>query len=31
MNGAYGIMLRAFYGNLGRFQAAGADVALVAE
>ncbi len=31
MNGARGIMLRALYGNLGRFQAAGADVALVAE
>ena len=24
-------MLRAYYGNLGRFQATGADVALVAE
>ena len=31
MNGARGIMLRALYGNLGRFQAAGAEVALVAE
>ncbi len=31
MNGARGIMLRALYGNLGRFQAAGADAALVAE
>ncbi|MCY3875469.1 MAG: transposase, partial [Rhodobacteraceae bacterium] len=31
MNGARGIMLRALYGNLGRFQAACADVALVAE
>ena len=31
MNGARGIMLRALYGNLGRFQAAGVDVALVAE
>ena len=31
MNGARGIMLRALYGNLGRFRAAGADVALVAE
>ena len=31
MNGARGIMLRALYGNLGRFQAAGADVAPVAE
>ena len=31
MNGARGIMLRALYGNLGRFQAAGADVVLVAE
>ena len=31
MNGARGIMLRALYGNLGRFQAAGANVALVAE
>ena len=29
--GARGIMLRALYGNLGRFQAAGAEVALVAE
>ena len=31
MNGARGIMLRALYGNLGRFRAAGDDVALVAE
>ena len=31
INGARGIMLRALYGNLGRFRAAGADVALVAE
>ena len=31
MNGARGIMLRALYGNLGRFQAAGAEVALVAD
>ena len=31
MNGARGIMLRALYGNLGRSQAAGAEVALVAE
>ncbi len=31
MNGARGIMLRALYGNLGRFRAAGADVALVAK
>ena len=31
MNGARGIMLRALYGNLGRFQAEGVDVALVAE
>ncbi len=31
MNGARGILLRAPYGNLGRFLAAGADVALVAE
>ncbi len=31
MNGARGIMLRALYGNLGRFRAAGADVALVSE
>ncbi len=30
MNGARGIMLRALYGNLGRFRAAGADVAFVA-
>ncbi|MYF90493.1 MAG: hypothetical protein F4186_14920, partial [Boseongicola sp. SB0676_bin_33] len=30
MNGARGIMLRALYGNLGRFRAAGDDVALVA-
>ena len=31
INGARGIMLRALYGSLGRFQAAGAEVALVAE
>ncbi len=31
MNSACGIMLRALYGKLGRFQAAGANVALVAE
>ena len=31
MKGARGIMLRALYGNLGRFRAAGDDVALVAE
>ena len=31
INGARGIMLRALYGNLGRFRAAGDDVALVAE
>ncbi|MYA89622.1 MAG: IS200/IS605 family element transposase accessory protein TnpB [Boseongicola sp. SB0662_bin_57] len=31
MNGARGIMLRALYGNLGRFRAACAEVALVAE
>ena len=31
MNGARGIMLRALYGNLGRFRAAGDDVALVAK
>lgn len=31
LNGFRGIMLRAPYGNLGRFQAAGADVALVVE
>ncbi len=31
MNGARGIMLRALYGNLGRFRAAGADLALVAK
>ncbi len=31
MNGARGILLRALNGNLGRFQAAGADVVLVAE
>ncbi len=31
INGARGIMLRALYGNLGRFRAAGDNVALVAE
>ena len=31
VNGARGIMLRALYGNLGRFRATGDDVALVAE
>ncbi|MDE0695844.1 MAG: transposase [Boseongicola sp.] len=31
INGARGIMLRALYGNLGHFRAAGADVAPVAE
>ena len=31
INGARGIMLRALYGNLGRFRAAGAEVAFVAE
>ncbi len=31
MNGARGIMLRAHYGNLGRFQTAGAHVAPGAE
>ena len=30
MNGAQGIMLRALYGNLCRFQAADADLAFVA-
>ncbi|MCY3873655.1 MAG: hypothetical protein OXF88_05105 [Rhodobacteraceae bacterium] len=31
MNGARGILLRALHGSLGRFRAAGADVALFAE
>ena len=31
INGARGIMLRALYGNLGRFRAAGENVALVAD
>ena len=31
MNGARGIMLRALCGDLGHFEAAGAEVALVAD
>ena len=31
INGARGIMFRALYGNLGRFRAAGGEVALAAD